>query len=333
VKVCASVDLDNYREYRRLVDPDGALPDVSFYDAALPRFLDAFDRHGMRATFFVVGKDLEVGAHRRAIREVAERGHEVGNHSWSHPYNLRSLPRREKEQEIARAEQALADAVGERPLGFRCPSGELDRDILQILDERGYLYDSTVFPSPFMWLFMLYGRLFVRHAHYQLGEVTAVLAPRGPYLPTAERIHRPQRSVAGSRDAESRGPSASAPRVVEIPISAVPVLGLPFYGTLFRMLRPGVFDASLRLHARARRPVLTMIYHLLDLVDYRGSPLEEALRRTPGVGIPFERRERFMERSLASLARAGACVPLREAARDHLAARGVERPDAEALAG
>jgi peptidoglycan/xylan/chitin deacetylase (PgdA/CDA1 family) len=111
VKVCASVDLDNYREYRRLVDPDGALPDVSFYDAALPRFLDAFDRHGMRATFFVVGKDLEVGAHRRAIREVAERGHEVGNHSWSHPYNLRSLPRREKEQEIARAEQARADAV------------------------------------------------------------------------------------------------------------------------------------------------------------------------------------------------------------------------------
>ena len=309
MKICASVDMDNYREYRSLVDPDGEHPDVSFYDEALPRFLDAFDRHQIKATFFVVGRDMEVEAHRRAIREVAERGHEVGNHSWSHPYNLRALSRREKEQEVARGEQAIADALGERPIGFRCPSGELDADVLQILDERDYLYDSTVFPSPFMWLFMLYGRLFVRHATYQLGEVTAVFAPREPYLPTAERIHRPQRGVAVS------------PRVVEIPISAVPWLGLPFYGTLFRLLRPGIFDALVRMHASARRPVLTMIYHLLDLVDYRGSPLEDALRRTPGVGVPFERRARFMDRSLASLARAGACVPLRDAARDHLASR------------
>jgi hypothetical protein len=99
------------------------------------------------------------------------------------------------------------------------------------------------------------------------------------------------------------------------------------------MLRPGVFDALVRLHAGARRPVLTMIYHLLDLVDYRGSPLEEALRRTPGVGIPFERRARFMDRSLATLSGSGECVPLREAARDHLAARGLEGAVAGALAG
>jgi peptidoglycan-N-acetylglucosamine deacetylase len=309
VKVCVSVDMDNYREYRSLVDPGGAEQDLSFYEDALPRFLDAFDRHGLVGTFFMVGRDASVPAHRRAAREIVARGHELGNHSWSHPYDLRSLPRERKREEIARAEEALADAVGERPVGFRCPSGELDAEILEILDERGYLYDATIFPTPFMWLFMLYGRLFVRHERYQLGEVTAVFAPRHPYLPSAARIHR------------ERAPGAPGPGVVEIPFSTLPLLGLPFYATLFRMLPPAVFEAAARWHGR-RRPALQMLFHLIDLVDLSDSPLGAALARTPGLGVPFARRARFVERALAVLARQGEPAPLREVARAFRARAG-----------
>lgn len=302
MRVCVTIDMDNYREYGRLVDPGGADPGVSFYGEAVPRFLDVLDRHGVRATFFAVGRDAAVPAHRRRLREIRARGHEVGSHSFSHPYNLRALPRAEKEAEVVRADAALADALGERVVGFRCPSGELDAEVLGILDEREYLYDSTVFPTPFMWLFMLYGRLFVRHAEYQLGEMTAAFAPSRPYLPTADRIHR-----------ERPGAEVPGPRVVEIPISDVPGLGLPFYGTLFRMLPPRVFEVLASWAARRRDPI-DMLYHLIDLVDLGDSSLAGAVARTPGLGVSFERRTRFVERSVAALAALGPAVPLCEVA-------------------
>ena len=170
VPVCASIDMDNYREYQSLVDPDSDGGGRSFYLDAVPRFLDSFDRHGIRGTFFMVGRDHQVAEHRRIVREIHERGHEIANHSYTHPYNLRSLDFASKRAEIVQAEEAIADIVGERPVGFRCPSGELDIDVFRILDERGYHYDSSVLPTPFLWLFMIYGKLFVRHPQYQLGE-------------------------------------------------------------------------------------------------------------------------------------------------------------------
>lgn len=301
MRVCATVDMDNYREYRRLVDPGGATSSVSFYRDAVPRFLDIFDLHGVRGTFFAVGSDTEQAEHRRALREIHQRGHEVANHSWSHPYNLRALPRPEKEAEIVRADEALADALGERVVGFRCPSGELDSEVLEILDERGYLYDSTVWPTPFMWLFMLYGKLFVRHDDYALGQVRAAFSPQDPYLPTSDRIHK-------RRTLEQPGPG-----VLEIPISAVPGLMLPFYGTLFRMFPPGVFAWMTRL-AKGRRDPIAMLYHLIDLVDLGDSSLAGAVARTPGLGVPFAQRTRFVDRSLEALVAVGDAVPLAEVA-------------------
>lgn len=320
MKVCVSVDMDNYREYRLLVDPDGEDVGASFYDDAVPRFLDAFDRHGIRGTFFLVGCDIQVASHRRAARQIRDRGHEVGNHSWSHPYNLRKLRRAQKQTEIARAEGAIADAVGERPVGFRCPSGELDAEVLELLDERGYLYDSSFFPTPFMWLFMVYGRLFIRHESYQLGKLTAAFAPRRPYLPMSRCIHR------------ERALEEDGPQVVEIPFSVTPWLGIPFYGTLFRVFPPSFFTTAVRWHGR-NAVLLQMLFHLIDLVELGDSSLGEALRRMPGLGVPFDRRADFVDRALATLKALGEPVCLRDVAREFRVRRGLPVPGAAPALG
>jgi peptidoglycan/xylan/chitin deacetylase (PgdA/CDA1 family) len=305
MKVCISVDMDNYEEYRSLVDPAGAADSFSFYTNAVPRFLDLFDRHGIRATFFMVGRDAEVSGHRTVVREIAERGHEVANHSYTHPYTFRRLSRAEKVKEIEQAESAIADITGLRPLGFRVPSGELDNETLTILAERGYLYDSSIFPTPFLWLFMLYGKLFVRRSDYQLGEVTGVFAPGRPYRPSRDRIHRPA------------APGSDAPPILEIPFSTVPSFGIPFYGTLLRLLGRRFFDLLLRGYGD-RAPVLLSIFHLIDLVDLSGSALDEAIASMPGLGVPFERRERFMNHAFERMAAVGDAVPMLEFARAQL---------------
>jgi peptidoglycan/xylan/chitin deacetylase (PgdA/CDA1 family) len=306
MNVCITIDLDNYREYHSLVAGGTPACDHSFYEDTIPRWLDLLERANVHATFFVIGKDAIVPAHRPFIRAIAERGHEVGNHSFSHPYNFRRLSNAEKLSEIDDAGAAIADVTGEHPVGFRVPSSDVDLDTLRLLAERGYLYESSVFPSPLMWAFMLYGKLFVRRGDYQLGEAAAVLAPRQPYFPSSNHIHR------RARPAEPSLP------ILEIPVSVVPLARVPFYSTLLRRLGTRFFSLLLHAYGTDQR-VLNAIFHLIELSDVDGTPLGAAYRRMPGLSVAMPIRERFLEHAISSLASAGQAVPLREVARSELA--------------
>ncbi len=303
MKICITVDLDNYQDYQSLIDPETGSTARSFYLDAVPRYLDLFDRFGIRATFFMIGRDAAPAANRKVVREIADRGHEVGNHSYSHPYNFRQLSRTEKEAEIDQADAAISDILGERPVGFRTPSCDVDSETLSLLAERGYLYDSSVFPTPLMWIFMLYGKLFVRRAHYQLGQLATALAPAVPYSPSSRRIHR--RRKEGDEE---------APQVLEIPFSVVPVLRLPFYSTLLRRFGARFFSVMTRAYGK-RHPVLHALFHLIELADFEDTSLGRAFERTPGLAVSFSVRRRFVSHALETLASAGEAVPLRELAR------------------
>lgn len=315
MKVCVSIDMDNHQEYRRLVDPGGA-GGRSFYHDALPRFLELLERRRLRATFFMIGRDALLPEHREIAREIVRRGHEVGSHSHTHPYDFASLSREQKLAEMRQAEEAIADATGERPKGFRTPSCDVDDETVALLAERGYLYDASTFPSPLMLLFMLYGKLFVKHDSYQLGPATTVLAPRNPYRPSRQRFYRPWRSG-----------QPPGPGIVEVPLSVVPLVRIPFYATLLRLFGAGFFRACVRVHG-TRRPMLHMAFHLMDLVDWEGTSLGAAVSRSPGLGVPFARRERFVSEALAILAGAGESATLCELARGH----AVANPAAAAVA-
>lgn len=305
MKVCISIDLDNYRDYQSLVDTefDGEPP--SFYGRAIPRFLDLFDRGGVKATFFAIGRDLASSEARRCLREIVSRGHEVGNHSYTHPYNFRQLTRSQKEVEISQADEAIADAIGERPVGFRTPSCDVSVETLDLLAERHYLYDSSIFPTPIMWAFMLYGRIFVRRKNYQLGPMNAVLAPPRPYYPRSDKLYR----------AQTRPRNGTGPDIVEVPFSVTSPIRLPFYSTLIRLLGSRVFDCALRWPRREKE--LHMLFHMIELADFEGTALAESIGKTPGIGIPLERRSRFVSHAVEALSRHGSCVPMREVATDY----------------
>jgi peptidoglycan/xylan/chitin deacetylase (PgdA/CDA1 family) len=90
--------------------------------ADTPRLLDLLDAAQARATFFVRGDRAQ--ANPDLIAEIRRRGHQLGNHSFSHPQaTFWCLPPRRVAQEIAGCNQVLRELTGEEPRFFRPPVG------------------------------------------------------------------------------------------------------------------------------------------------------------------------------------------------------------------
>lgn len=86
-----------------------------------PRVLDILERGGARATFFCIG--ARVLQQRELVREMVARGHEIENHSFSHPYHFSLLGPRRMENQVARGQDAIESVTGKRPRFFRAPAG------------------------------------------------------------------------------------------------------------------------------------------------------------------------------------------------------------------
>lgn len=85
-----------------------------------PELLDVLDAHGARATFFVCGAN--VNRLPALVRDTAVRGHEIGNHSDTHPLLCAVTPAGVR-NEIARAQEKIIAATGVTPRWFRAPYG------------------------------------------------------------------------------------------------------------------------------------------------------------------------------------------------------------------
>ncbi|MGB0034727.1 MAG: polysaccharide deacetylase family protein [Candidatus Acidiferrales bacterium] len=102
--------------------------------AVTPQLLDLLDRYGASATFFLVGK--HVRAFPALAKEIAERGHTVGNHTDTHPNLIFLSPARIRE-ELDHCDDAIASAVGKPPRWMRPPYGFRGPQLAPIIQRRG----------------------------------------------------------------------------------------------------------------------------------------------------------------------------------------------------
>ena len=87
-----------------------------------PRMLDLLAQHNAKATFFAIGRKVE--QNRALCRRICAEGHEIGNHTFSHPAAVWwALPRPLVRQEIRRGQEAILAATGQLPRWFRSPVG------------------------------------------------------------------------------------------------------------------------------------------------------------------------------------------------------------------
>ncbi|MEZ4523557.1 MAG: polysaccharide deacetylase [Thermomicrobiales bacterium] len=106
----------------------------------IERVLDLLDRHSVPATFFAEGWNVRKYA--GLAREVIDRGHEIAGHGWMHE-RWNELDRETERDLIERTTDAIAEATGKQPAGWRAPSGLTTPWTLDVLDDLGYGYDSS----------------------------------------------------------------------------------------------------------------------------------------------------------------------------------------------
>lgn len=101
-----------------------------------PRLLDLLAQHHIHATFFVLGECVERNPD--ILKRAAREGHEIGNHSWSHP-NLAKMSDESVRGQIKRTEELIAGTTGTRPTLFRPPYGSITAHQKHLVhDELGY---------------------------------------------------------------------------------------------------------------------------------------------------------------------------------------------------
>ena len=96
--------------------------------------LDVLDQYGAKATFFLIGS--KVSSQANVVRSIHARGHQLGNHSWSHP-ELPKLPINQIAGEIDRTNDAIKQATGVTPAILRPPYGAVNGVVLEQLRARG----------------------------------------------------------------------------------------------------------------------------------------------------------------------------------------------------
>ncbi|HEY2016313.1 MAG TPA: polysaccharide deacetylase family protein [Bryobacteraceae bacterium] len=144
VAVCLSFDDDTEAPLLR----DGATSATSLSaadfgaESGTPRILKMLDHYQIPATFFVTAVDAML--HPEMLASILKSGrNEIGVHGWIHEFPPR-LAEGEEERLLDHAIEYLTKATGKRPVGYRAPSWAFSPVTLDLIQKKGFLYDSSL---------------------------------------------------------------------------------------------------------------------------------------------------------------------------------------------
>nr|MDP9107146.1 polysaccharide deacetylase family protein [Candidatus Eremiobacteraeota bacterium] len=284
-----SLDLDDEWSYRKTRGDPGWSEYPSYLETVVPRALDVLDRHGLRITWFIVGQDAAFEKNHATLRAIAQRGHEIGNHSFHHEPWLHLYDEAALDEEIARAEAAIETATGVRPAGFRGPGYSVTPAVVDVLVRRGYRYDASTLPT-------FIGPLARMYYFATSGLRGKQLEQRNALFGSVKDGLRPLRPYRWS------SPGGS---LVEVPVTTLPLLRIPIHVSYLLFLHerapwlvmPYVGTALALCALTKTAPSL-----LLHPLDFLGGDEVPSLAFFPGMRLSAEQKLRCVDRVLARYA-------------------------------
>lgn len=150
----------------------GVISRGEFGPIGVARILALLERKHAQATFFVPGHTAL--AYPDSVREIRDRGHEIGHHGYVHE-RVNELSA-ERETEIFDTALSVLDQVaGVVPLGYRSPSWDFTEETPRLLESRGIEYDSSLMGSDFEPYWVRTGDVVASDGPYVFGRKTSIV--------------------------------------------------------------------------------------------------------------------------------------------------------------
>lgn len=266
----------------------GNFPDPSFFNIA-DRFFELSTRYGFKYTISIIGRDLENPETARRVKAWSDAGHEIANHSYNHRENLGCLDYNELEMEVMKSHEIIAKVCGKEPKGFVAPGWATSTNLVTLLLKHDYLYDTSVFPSYFMWL--LLARIYWncknsdrKNTLLQRSDWTANLfAGRKPYFSDGKSLVKK----------ETGG-------LLIIPLPATPILRIPCWHSMAFLLPKIVFNSVLA--SCLSQKYFYYVLHPADMLDKNDIPVNagntEYIYR---LDVPLAEKTRMFNKSIEQI--------------------------------
>lgn len=101
-----------------------------------PEILAILDKYRVKATFFMIGREME--RYPDVVRDVLARGHEIANHTYTHPANIELDTTAQMIRELEQCQSVIEKMTGKKAHLFRPPRGLIDSTVFRIAQEEGY---------------------------------------------------------------------------------------------------------------------------------------------------------------------------------------------------
>jgi len=285
-QISISVDVDTLQHYANFA-PNSVVTTDPILSDTMPKLLELFDEENIKATFFVIGNTIS--SNKIFWQWIAATGHELASHSQTHVQAFHQLSPLQKQTEIYSSKQIIEDCIGQQVLGFRAPAYNIDIDLLKLLAEAGYQYDSSLFPGWFLPASKIVTRILSRtyqpvptsSLHWQYRRL-----PKKPFY-----------WILGSH------------KILEIPLPTTRFCK-PFFGTVHLNFSPRFFTSEANWLSK-RGYLIPYELHPIEVIDETVLAQAPWVRHIPGVG-KYRNPWQFLRFRLQQLKQLGPIRLLRE---------------------
>jgi len=273
-----SLDLDNQWSYMKIHGDEGWDQYPSYFNIFIPHVLNLLDELNLKITFFIVGKDASMETNLPYLKMLTEHGHEVGNHSFHHESWLQSYSREQLKGELQHAEDAIIQATGQKPKGFRGPGFSWSNDLLEELHEMNYDYDASTLPTylgPVARMYYFWKSNLSKEEKKDRSELFGKLSDG------FKKIKPYYHNLGEDR------------KLLEIPVTTIPIFKIPFhlsYLIYLSGISMALMKAYLWFAIRMCKLTKTQPSYLLHPLDLIGGDKIPQLEFFPGMNINSERK-------------------------------------------
>lgn len=300
-----SLDLDDQWSYMKVHGDDGWDQYPSYLHIVVPYVLDLLDELEIKITFFIVGKDASFERNHIILKEIIERGHEIGNHSFHHESWLKTYSKERIEEEIISAEQAIFQATGQATQCFRGPGFSWSYDLLSVLQKRNYVFDASILPT-------YISPLMRKYYFWKSNLSKAEKESRKELFGSFKEGFFPLKPFIWEFD--------NSKKLLEIPVTTIPIIKVPFHLSYLlyisgysNFVMKAYLNMALKLCKLTKTPP-SFLLHPLDLIS--GDKVPE-LAFFPGMDIQSRKKVEVFKYALSRIKKEFTVLPMLEFAKSY----------------